>query len=100
MITEVVIQGVAPGKTRQAVEWGSKVVAYFKKAGLPQVSILRPITGETSDVVFMVQWPSMSEFEEAYRKRRADSDWQTMVKELIESDWNLGTERIIYDVVE
>jgi len=103
MIIDVVIRiKVAPGKVgSHAVKWASKILAYGKKAGLGAPgSLLQPRTGDGHEIVFVDRYPSMSEYEEIYRKRRADSGWMAIAKELLESDWYLGLTRRIYDVVE
>ncbi len=102
MISVVVRVKVAPGKMVQALEWSAKTTAYVKEAGLGEPpSVLRPITGATVHEFFaLTQYPSMSEFEEAYRKKRADPGWRARLKEMGESDWYLDNTRRIFDVVE
>ena len=101
MTTELVVQGVVPGKTQQAMEWGRKIVGYYKKASSPRLSLLRPTTGGIiSEIVFIAEWSSMSEMEEEFRRREADSDWQAIMKQLGKADWVVGATRTMYEVAE
>ncbi len=101
MITDVVTNKVAPGKMRQALAWGAKVMEYTKKKHPSfQISLLRPLTGETEEMIFVVQCPSLSEWEEARIRRMSDPEWEAISKESSESDWHLGFIRKLYDVVE
>jgi hypothetical protein len=100
MTTELIIQRCAPGEVSQALEWASKIVAYYKKTGGPQVSVLRPTTGEVnSEIVFVAQWSSMSELDKEIRRRNADSEFQAIMKGL-EADWALEAKRNIFEVVD
>ncbi|MEE9474781.1 MAG: hypothetical protein V3V36_03830 [Candidatus Hydrothermarchaeaceae archaeon] len=102
MIDVVIRIKVAPGKVgSHAVKFASKMLAYEKRAGLSAPgSLLQPMTGDGHEIVFVSRYPSMSEYEENYRKLRADSGWMEIAKEILESDWYLGLTRRIYDVVE
>ncbi len=92
---------LAPGKMPQVLEWTAKVVAYLKKASPGwQISLLQPITGDVNEIVFVGQGPSLSDFDEILNKRKSDPEWQALMKELRETDWNLGFTRTLYDVIE
>jgi hypothetical protein len=92
---------VAPGKVEQALEWASKNRAYLKKAGLSgTLFLLRPITVEAGEIAFVERLASMSEYEKIRTKRRADSGYMAIAKELQGSDWYLGHANRIYEVVE
>ena len=101
MISHIGTFKIEPSKTPQAFEWGAKVIEYAKK-NYPgwQASLLRPITGETNELVFVGQGPSLSEFDENLNKRKSDPEWQALMKKLRESGWNLGFTRTLYEVVE
>ena len=91
---------IVPGNTEAALEWVHRLIANGKKAGLtPSLggSILWPITGETDWIGAAGRFASMAEYEETLGKRRADSGFMALVKELNEADWYLGVERQIYD---
>jgi hypothetical protein len=101
MVAVTVRVKVAPGKASEAADWAGRVVACGKKVNLAsaQTSIYRPLTGDTSEIVFVSQYSSVSEFGELVAKRRANSEWMAIVKEGMESSWYLGTTRRIYDIV-
>ncbi len=103
MVDVVVSMNVDTGGLSKALEWAKKLIAYENKAGLasPEWSLLRPITGDgVHRLVFAERHSTMSEFEELYRKRRADSGWMALIKEMGHSDFYLDNSRQIYDVVE
>ncbi len=101
MIDSIETFKVAPGKYRQAREWGAKMMEYAKK-NFPvwQFSLLQPISGEVEEIVLVVQGPSLSEYEEDRNRRISDPEWEPITKELWESDWFLGFSRRLFDVVE
>ena len=92
----------AMGKTEAGLEWAKKVMAYEKKAGLtaPKWWLLRPITGDTHRFTLVGEFASLAEYEEVLAKRSADSGLQAFSKEMRESDWFVGFERQIVNVVE
>ena len=103
MVNVVVRLQVAPGKMRQALEWVQKMRTYSEDAGLFNTpsNLLRPITGESvHELVQTRMFPTMAEFEESYRKQRADTGCVALLSEMGESDWYLGNTRQVYDVIE
>jgi hypothetical protein len=99
MIHVVESISVAIGKTEQALEWMDRMVTHIEKAGL-KVSgrkwwVVRPITGEASSRLRVVQqYASIAEWEEVLSKRRADSGYMALVKEMNES-WLVRLDREI-----
>ena len=92
----------APEGAKQGLEWGNKVMAGQKKAGLAPSKwwILRPRSGDFSRFTMAAQFASLAEFEAHEAKRDADSGFQAMIKEREEADWYAGVEVIIAEVVE
>jgi hypothetical protein len=91
---------VTPRKMTQALEWAGKALAYEKKTGFSPATLLRPLTGDTTAIVFENQFSSMADFEAMLRKRQEDPQWIAILQETKESDWWAGATREIYDVVE
>jgi hypothetical protein len=92
---------IAPGKTSQALEWTSKVMECIKKKQPNWQQLhLRPLTGEFDELVFVSIGPSLSEFDEVLKNRHADPEWEPILKEFREAEWNLGFTRRLFNVVE
>jgi hypothetical protein len=105
MIDVVYRVRVAPGKVEQALGWAKKHLEQVKRAGLlasgVSISILRPTTGETDEVVWVDRYQSMAAYEaNFFGKAPADSGWAASMKAMADSDWFLGYTCRIYVVVE
>ena len=101
MVTEIYRMKVAPGKVSAARDWASRIWAQSEKAGSSGTgSVLRSVTGDTNEVVVLVQYASLAEFEESFKKLRADSGWVAIARELRESDWIRESTRQFYETFE
>jgi hypothetical protein len=98
MIDAVYSMKAAPGKIGQALEWAKNHLKLKVSVQAVQaISILQPITGETSEIVWVDRYPSLAVYEEAEAKKaQDDSGWVASVDKVMESDWYLGhTVRIL-----
>ena len=102
MIDAVYSMQAAPGKVGQALEWAKNHLKLKVSVQAVQaISILQPITGETSEIEWVDRYPSMAAYEETFfKKAPADSGWVASFKEMMESDWYLGYTTRILNVVE
>ena len=71
-----------------------------KKETSWQHVLLQPLTGEFDELVFVGRGPSLSEFDEVLKNRHADPEWEPILKEIREAEWNLGFTRRLFNVVE
>ena len=87
----------------KGLELFSRMIKELAKSGVVDTgwTILRPHTGGRDvTIIGTLRFSSMAEYEEFDKKRTADPGYKKLVEEVRDSDWFLGNERTIYDVIE
>jgi hypothetical protein len=77
MFYELHISDIAPGK-RQAARslFTDSAVHYFNKHGIkPMLFCEAEFGGPTDQIVYLIPWDSLTEYEGAWEAFRADPDW-------------------------
>ena len=87
----------------KGIELLTKMMEMLTKSGVMKNPwrIIRPHTGGRDvTVIATSRFASMAEYEEFDHKRMADPGYKKMVSEVRGTDWFLGNERTIYDVLQ
>ena len=91
----------AMGKMSVGLDWAERIIKAMEKVGSGPTKwwLLRQIAGNPNTFAFAGQYTSMGEFEEQMNKVGADPAYQALLKEMGETDWAIGNERTIAQIV-
>lgn len=93
---------VAMGKMSVGLDWAERAIKAMEAGGTapPKWWLPRQIAGHPNTFAFAAQYASMAEYEEQMNKAGADSSYLAFIKEMGETDWALGNERTIAQIVD
>lgn len=82
MITEMVTVECYHAKKKGTSVWLNKVARYFNEHELGQVvQVMHHISGPTNQLHIVINFESMSEYEQKRKKRQEDPGLQTLMEE-------------------
>src|SRR5437867_1806845 len=78
MFYELHVSDIAPGKRGAAHSlFTNSILGYFHKHGINPITFCEAEFGGPSDqIVYLIPWPSLAAYQQAWDAFRADADWQ------------------------
>jgi len=82
LLYELRIYDIAPGKNKALIDrFANHALLFFKKHGLKPVLFLNPMVGIGQQLVYILEWNSLDEYQKGWAGMGADAEWSAIKAE-------------------